>query len=306
VATKIGSNSASITWAPSGETPVAPIRWYVVKAVSSDPAVSSFRYTTNGLTNETSLFATGFNQYSYQFSIQSVNCPGYGPAALTNSINFAPAGAGGSWAFGEYFTSQILNTTTTFAFTPGLGSYTMEFFIYPDDYQDANSNIQMNFAQKFRFIQGAGKGGGTKAIILPDDTQLDYSNFLTLKQWYHFAISRDGSTSNAALWLNGTRQSLITDSNNYSGANTAFVSAFASFNSNFYLTNLNFMQGAYKYNPANTTITVPTSPITSNANTEGLWLATTSNTAFDDSGPIGYVLDLTNANGIVWASNSPF
>jgi hypothetical protein len=318
VATKIGSNSASITWEPSGETPVAPIRWYVVKAVSSDPAASTFRYTTNGLTNETSLFATGFNQYSYQFSIQSVNCPGYSPVALTNSINFAPAGAGGSWAFNKSFVQQFLYTNQSpFGWLPGTGSYTWECFVYFTAL-GADDLIEMSFGDfptvnspGIKIIQFTGKGAPTKEFILGDGAgtgsgiTLPYANLLTSNTWYHFAISRNSGTSDTALWINGTRESLSNDTTDYNlRYNNDLYLFIQAVTASGYITNLNFIQGAYKYDPANATITVPTTPITSNANTVALWLATDAGNIFTDSGPNAYTT--SNDSGITWASNSPF
>lgn len=308
-ATKVGASNVLIEWTPSGESLVAPIQWYAIKAVSSDPAASNFRYTADGLKPETTYLATNFNPYSYTFTVQGVNCPGYSPAAVTNSVSFAPVGAGGSWRFGVqddiFNQNQTLAATVPFNFAPGTGSYTVEYFIYIDSY-DANSNIQITIGNGWSLIQGAGKGGGTRQIQLPDTSTLDYPTYLSQNTWHHIAFARDGGTGDTALWIDGSREALITNTTNYTNFNQNFFNYFQVDNTTGWFTNLNFIQGAYKYNPANTTITVPASPLTSNANTEALYLATDAGSVFTDSGPIGYTTDTTNANGLVWASNSPF
>lgn len=317
-ATKVGDSNVLIEWTPSGESLVAPIQWYVIKAVSSDPAASNFRYTADGLLPQTSLLATNFNPYSYTFTVQGVNCPGYSPAAVTNSVNFAPVGAGGSWYFIQSNVAQNLYTDQSpFGWLPGTDSYTWECFVYftalgADDY------IEMTFGDfptvnspGIKISQVTGKGAPTKEFILGDGAgtgsgiTLPYTNLLTSNTWYHFAISRNSGTSDTALWINGTRESLSNDTTDYNLRNNNDLYLYIGADTaSGYITNLNFIQGAFKYNPANATITVPTSAITSNANTVALWLATDAGNIFTDSGPNAYTT--FNDSAITWASNLPF
>lgn len=319
-ATKVGDSNALIEWTPSGESLVAPIQWYVIKAVSSDPAASNFRYTADGLLPQSTLLATNFNPYSYTFTVQGVNCPGYSPAIYTSSISFVPPPAGGSWRLGSYgdpTSQQELAVSGTFTFQPGTGSYTVEFFFYIQSYlstdrvafligegSDPYNSFQLLITQ-----QPAGGKPAVKKIEISGQ-EFNYPTLLSTGQWYHVAVSRDGGSGNTRVWLNGTSIGTATDSTDYNTAPTRFLynnpNNAPSYGLNGYITNLNFVSGAYTYNPANTTITVPTSPLTSNANTTALWLATDAGNIYTDSGPNGFTTNTTNANGIVWASNSPF
>jgi hypothetical protein len=309
VATKVGANSASIEWTPSGESLTAPIQWYTVQAVSADPAVSTFRYSTDGLKPVTSLFVTGLNNYSYQFAVQGVNCPGYSPPRYTSSIDITQVG--GSWEVPQSFATKELTTTGGPVWSPGSGSFTWECFVYftslgPNNSIDwAFGNNGVLNSQTIRLIQNTASFSFYFQLAGSALNDLTYSSALTLSNWYHFAISKDSSASLTALWINGVQEDNFVDVNTYSGFNPLIFSAQSDAGSG-YLTNLNFITGAFKYDPANSNITVPTSPVTSNVNTAALFLATNASNVFTDSGPVGVVVDTTNANGIAWSSNTPF
>ena len=81
-----GYTSAIVEWTAPSSLPDSTIFWYVIKSQSSDPADPVIKRTANGLT-QTSLNITGLNPSStYTFTIQAVDCPGYGPAVVTNSV----------------------------------------------------------------------------------------------------------------------------------------------------------------------------------------------------------------------------
>jgi hypothetical protein len=323
VATAVGSNSASITWSPSGETPVAPIQWYSVKAISSDPAVSTFRYTTDGTVPITSLFETGFNQYSYQFAIQAVNCPGYGPAALTNSINFAPVFAGGSWAFQKTDFNETFTVTpsSSLSFTPGTSAFTFESFLYlsqlNNNTPEGKSNqVYLRFSSSgldgfaLSIEQEQSSKGSFSRIVVNGPGQYTLPSVLTSNIWYHIACARD-SSSNFSVWLNGTRvQNMSNNDNDYFDNPEVIFSGDLDGDGTLsgYATNLNFISGSNRYDPTNASITVPTAPFTVTSNTAALWLATSSGTVWDDATGNNTIDTTTGITGgrVVWASNSPF
>lgn len=86
MASVIGTNSAIVSWNPPSVLPDSPINWYVIQSKSTNPADPIQKVTADGLTQQSYLL-TGLNSNSgYQFSVQSVNCPGYSPAVFTSSI----------------------------------------------------------------------------------------------------------------------------------------------------------------------------------------------------------------------------
>lgn len=83
-----GVSNANLSWTPPITVPDATIFWYVIKSKSSNPADPVLKYTANGQT-QSNYFVRGLNPYStYYFTINAVNCPGYSPAASTNSITY--------------------------------------------------------------------------------------------------------------------------------------------------------------------------------------------------------------------------
>lgn len=88
--TKVEPNNMLVSWTGATATD-ATIFWYVIESQSnnaSDPVISR---TAGG--TQRSLLIDGLNPDStYSFSIQAVNCPGYGPATTTSSIAFVDPG----------------------------------------------------------------------------------------------------------------------------------------------------------------------------------------------------------------------
>ena len=93
---------------------------------------------------------------------------------------------------------------------------------------------------------------------------------LNLNAWNHVAISRNGSSWR--IWVNGTSgssdtvtsSSAVWDTANvwYIGSNTTGAENFTG-----YMASARFVIGSYVYDPASTTITVPTAPVTNITNT---------------------------------------
>jgi hypothetical protein len=106
-----------------------------------------------------------------------------------------------------------------------------------------------------------------------DAYQLNAHNFdipaasaLQPNTWYHIAIARNASSSEA-LWINGTRIGLVSDPDNYSKANgintaqcTWCVPSSSVFNGE-QISNMRVVVGNNIYDPNSTTITVPNQPL---------------------------------------------
>jgi hypothetical protein len=81
-----GQSNALISWTPPITSPNATIFWYTIKSKSSNPADPVLKYTANGQT-QSNYFIKGLNSNStYTFTVNAVNCPGYSPSTITNSI----------------------------------------------------------------------------------------------------------------------------------------------------------------------------------------------------------------------------
>ena len=82
--------TAVVSWTPPSPLPNSTIFWYTIVSSSSNPSDPVIKRTGNGVT-QTSLLITGLNATStYTFSVRAVNCPGYGPAVVTNSVGPPP------------------------------------------------------------------------------------------------------------------------------------------------------------------------------------------------------------------------
>lgn len=98
------------------------------------------------------------------------------------------------------------------------------------------------------------------------------SSTLVKYQWYHLAVSRSGSE--LSVWLNGTRtyndQSHPTSY--HTGTGDFMIGAYedsgTSYDSPAYFSDVRLVKGSTIYTPSQTTITVPTAPLTAVTNTQ--------------------------------------
>lgn len=135
--------------------------------------------------------------------------------------------------------------------------------------------------------------------------KIDYGNAgLQTGVWYHIAITRDNGQ--LAIYVNGERKSTATFNDTISsGGNSLYIGAEPN-----NLTAKNFVNGKmtnFRWNSSvkytGTSFTVPTSPLTADADTKFLMLATDSGNLTTDSSTSAKTI--TN-NGASWSSDSPF
>jgi len=77
--------SILVSWT-AGTTPDATIFWYVISVINTANGATVKRVTANALTESTYLITGLESGNTYQCKVQSVNCPGYSPPTITNSV----------------------------------------------------------------------------------------------------------------------------------------------------------------------------------------------------------------------------
>ena len=137
------------------------------------------------------------------------------------------------------------------------------------DYNSANNfHIELNDAA------GTGARGlypciriNTSITDIPNDQCS--STPLALNTWTHICLVRSGT--NVSLYLNGTRTANFTNSGTTSFAGPLYVGAMTGGNSwTGYISNFSIVNGSAIFDPSQTTITVPTSPLATNTTNQKL------------------------------------
>jgi len=181
---------------------------------------------------------------------------------------------------GDYLT---LSSNTSMNF--GTGNFTIEGWFYTGS-KDISGGAS-------RTIIGNSGNGYTMQVYITTSGYLTFGNTgstflqgstdLADNAWHHFAIARKGTgTNEIAMWIDGVRVAQGTNSQNYTSG-TIFLGSFDASNGfwNGYLSNLRIVKGTAVYDASNSTITVPTSPLTAIANTS--LLTCQSNRFIDNS-----------------------
>jgi len=226
--------------------------------------------STDGQNNQGTTTTNGFlDSSSNNFTITRNGTPTQG--------SVTPYWPNGYWSNNFNGSNSYLSITNSASLNPGTGNFTLEYWVYfnaltQGNIYDGTSNgvaIALNASSQFAF-------GQSNVAFLLNDTVAAVTG-----QWYHIAISRSGTT--LSLFKNGTRVATATNSTNFvsSTANRIGwngVSAYL----NGYVSNLRLIIGGTPiYDPTQTTITVPTSPLTAITNTA---LLTCQSNRFIDNG----------------------
>jgi hypothetical protein len=189
------------------------------------------------------------------------------------SAAYSTSSVGGSIYFNG--SSDYLSGTTS-ALAIGTSDFTVEFWAYKNNAWSTGD----------QFIIDNGISGGMQVWVstangtlrlgrFGTDFQLDYAySNLTINSWNHFAYVRSGTSM--ALFVNGSRVATATSSVSYASAGTQNIgrSTVGTGYWNGYISNLRVVNGTAVYDPAQTTITVPTAPLTAITNTSLLLNAT--------------------------------
>lgn len=180
-----------------------------------------------------------------------------GGGTLAGSLSF-PGGASGT----NYLS---LGTPPTI----GAGSYTIECWFRAPDFNNAYGlcgaiavgGISVIVTNSTSITTDKYGGGGAFSYTVPT---------MTANTWYHFALTRNSTTS--AVFLNGVRAGATqTDALNYNGTTPQIGSYYGQCWPGL-LTNFRIVVGSYVYDPAFSYCTVPIGPLAMITNTKYLML----------------------------------
>ena len=218
-------------------------------------------------------------------SQHTITANGTEPDAITNAFNPYRSDNDLLARPDRYFSTDFVGTNgNNLAVTPTSaivldGALTVEFWFKADTIvADGESPVILSFPtngthQIYFQINVTNK---YLTLISGVDVVKTSNDVITTGKWYHVALGRDGS-NNVSLWLNGTRVS--TKSGNwtgYSGVTTigstsgnVLIGSYSSTSGAFNgcISNVRVVKGTDIYGVANTSITVPTTPLTAVTNT---------------------------------------
>ena len=185
------------------------------------------------------------------------------------TATYAAGTIGGSGYFDG--TGDYLLTPTNAALSVGTGDFTCETFVYFNALEANNHGI----VSQLTVGDGANHSivfftvGSTVYLRVQSLSALAFEGTATVSvgQWYHFALVRSGT--NIAAFVNGSRINSGTNSTNIVKQVFAVGRLYSSTDQEYskaYVSNFRLVKGSAVYNPTQTTLTVPTSPLTAITN----------------------------------------
>ena len=200
----------------------------------------------------------------------------YSPYAKPNTVTQDLSIAGGSFQYDG--TNDGISIPNTTDIQPSVSDFTVELWFYQKAYPSTFGalyvqgdsgiyspiNISTTAAGEISFYSSI--NGTSFAVSIEAGTVVN-------NVWNHVAVSRDVGSGTASVWLNGTR--IATTS---TLGSTALMTPTQPLSSGVrpsgdqdvtgYVTDIRFVKGKYVYDPASTTITVPTAPLTQTSKTK--------------------------------------
>jgi hypothetical protein len=135
-----------------------------------------------------------------------------------------------------------------------------------------------------------------------DGVNLTASGTLPTNQWNHYAVSRSGGF--LSIYINGVRQYYAANTFYYDYQNgTRYIGAITGSSGVVAMSNLRVVFTDSAYSGSGSTITVPTSPLTS---VYGIYLLTCQDNRMRDNGPNSITFTLANATNPSIIKSSPF
>ena len=232
----------------------------------------------------------------------------YDPTQSTITVPTAPLiiykGVGNSGS-AQFSGTNYLSSSVPFSM--GSGAYTVECFVY------LTATVSSVVAILGATVAG-GSNGFSLAIANMTTIQTDRSGSasnqytiptLALNTWHHIVATRSSTIGQETVFVNGVKSSTgYGSAQNYAG-NTGYVGNFGGSAWPFtgYISQLRVVVGSNVYDPTQSTITVPTSALTSVANTKLLLLFASSGALLTDTSG---TQTMTNTGSVAWSQTGPF
>jgi len=183
------------------------------------------------------------------------------------------------------------------------GDFTVEFWVYPTGLSDGSYYhlVSSGYNGQVLKIYWAASGGFVYYYNGGSFSFTANTSMITNNTWHHFAWVRSGA--NSRLYINGTGYTTVTSSMGTINWSAGFNFSGASGNENFpgYMSNLRVVKGNALYDITSSTITVPTSPLSSVSGTS--LLTCQSNALVDNS---NNKFTITSAGDVSCLPVSPF
>ena len=204
------------------------------------------------------------------FAVTVLATPSVQPfAPFAPQFQYTQGGIGGSGYFDG--TGDFLSLASNAAFTVGTGNLTIEAWIYVTSLSQTFQGILSGRADVASNFPGLGLVIDNSQLfftILNVGSGLRDSATVPLNQWVHVVGVRSGT--NAALFVNGVRKASSTNSENGTSSDMVVGRYYPATNNYYfsgYISGARLVKGTAVYDPTQTTITVPTAPLTAITNT---------------------------------------
>ncbi len=276
VAQGTGSNTNVFTITPSTNTAHAgtfSLTFRASDGVNLATAVSSFtlqfkvqnqKYTTALITS-----VGANNAVNTSFDDKSTNDHTITVAGDAHQTTFSPYRHGG---YSTYFdgTTDYLKVTDSAEHDFGTGDFSMEFFWWPETVTGNSGNIHImisapnNSHNQFIYHESNYwyyQSGGGGATVIPSST-----GAATAKTWNHVVLCRSGTTM--SIFSNGSRTATVQSSAavDFSHATIGRYDS-GGYEVDGYIRDMRWLKGSSAYDATQTSITVPTEPLTAVTNT---------------------------------------
>jgi hypothetical protein len=246
----------------------------------------------------------------------------YNAPASFGGANSPTASTSGSGSLSLNGSNQYVTYPQNSAFNLGTGAFTVEGWIYITS--TPPGNIRMIGLGYGGYGGGVAESGWSFQIQGPlnqinwyrydgtTETNIGASYSFALNTWYHLVAVRNGS-SNFSIFVNGNRvYNNASSTLSYNNVNSDPVYIGYDYDGSTgsrnqylpgYISNIRVVNGTAVYDPTQSTLIVPTAPLTAIVNTS-LLLSTVSPNAFNDSSTNAFTP--TAYNSPTWNQLSPF
>ena len=255
---------------------------------------------TNALNGNVTIGATDSNTLTVTAKINSDLIPSANNVDNLGQGYATSVPSGGSLTFSSS-NYLALNDPQTI----GTQSYTFECFFYT-----ASNGLQT--------LLGAANPGGMSiwlfgngtnpvTIIQIDRSYVDAAQYtvspITINTWHHIAVTRN-SANNMSVFLDGVKATgSASNATNYTGP-SGLIAAVAGSSYFFtgYITQIKLTIGSNYYDPTAASISVPTAPLTTSANTKLLLIVANSGAYLTDTSGTQI---LSNISGVTYSTSTP-